>query len=221
MTLINIKPRPIERSERALRDDRLFIIACDDTYAPKQYFNFIKLARVQVHVIPAVPGAHSAEHVLQELLKYEHQPEDERWLLLDTDHYVTGSHIRSFLRTISDAEKNEVKVALSKPCFEVWLLLHHLDESVLASLQDAEAVIALLKTTLNGYNKTNLQEKHYPLVQIAQAYIRAKKIDSGVRGGKIPKSNTTRIFRLLELIVSGASPSQLPAELRAIKEEMR
>ena len=31
---------PLSRDPHTFRDDRLFIIACDDTYAPKQYFDF-------------------------------------------------------------------------------------------------------------------------------------------------------------------------------------
>lgn len=40
MSLFPRKPRPIKRHEATFRDDRLFIVACDDTFAPKQYFEF-------------------------------------------------------------------------------------------------------------------------------------------------------------------------------------
>ena len=36
MPLIARNPRPIERDKKEFRDDRLFIVACDDTFAPKQ-----------------------------------------------------------------------------------------------------------------------------------------------------------------------------------------
>jgi hypothetical protein len=38
MSLVQRQPRPLTRDAVSLRDDRLFIVACDDTYAPKQYF---------------------------------------------------------------------------------------------------------------------------------------------------------------------------------------
>jgi hypothetical protein len=52
MSLIQRKPRPLNRDVADFRDDRLFIVACDDTYAPKQYFSFFNITRVQVHVVP-------------------------------------------------------------------------------------------------------------------------------------------------------------------------
>jgi hypothetical protein len=55
------KPRPLKREEGELRDARMFIIACDDTYAPKQYFGFLRLPRVKVHVLAAEAGAGSSE----------------------------------------------------------------------------------------------------------------------------------------------------------------
>lgn len=43
MSLTHRKGRPLVRDAQRLRDDRLFIVACDDTYAPKQYLNFLRL----------------------------------------------------------------------------------------------------------------------------------------------------------------------------------
>lgn len=95
MPLTHRKARPLVRDKQALRDDRLFIIACDDTYAPKQYFNFFRIPRVQVHVVETVDGTSVAQAVLDRLLTYEHEEYDERWLLLDTDHCIQGTHLGS------------------------------------------------------------------------------------------------------------------------------
>ena len=62
------KPRPLTRGLGSLRDDRLFIVACDDQYAPKQYFNFLRLPRIQVHVVETPDGKNSASHVLERLM---------------------------------------------------------------------------------------------------------------------------------------------------------
>jgi hypothetical protein len=81
MSLTQRKARPIRRENTSLRDDRLFLIACDDTYAPHQYFGFFKLARIQVQVVPTVDGTSVAKYVLDRLREYELEPHDERWLL--------------------------------------------------------------------------------------------------------------------------------------------
>ncbi len=105
MSLIQRKPRPIRRDDKTLRDDRLFIIACDDTYAPKQYFEFFQIARIQVHVVQTEAGTSSARHVIERLLEFKHncEEDDELWMLLDTDHYIRKEHIRSFITAIKKA----------------------------------------------------------------------------------------------------------------------
>jgi predicted AlkP superfamily phosphohydrolase/phosphomutase len=75
MSLFQRKARPLKRDDASLRDDRFYIVACDDTYAPKQYFEFFKIPRVQVHVIPTVDGTSAARHVLERLLQFEHEGE--------------------------------------------------------------------------------------------------------------------------------------------------
>src|SRR6266849_4751622 len=96
MSLVARKARPLKRDSDSLRDDRLFIVACDDTYAPKQYFEFFKIIRVKIHVVATQDGTSAAEHVLERLRNIDHEDDDELWMLLDTDHYTTGSHLKSF-----------------------------------------------------------------------------------------------------------------------------
>ena len=207
------KPRPLTRDSSSLRDDRLFIVACDDTYAPKCYFDWFRIIRVQVHVIPTVDGTSSAAHVLARLLAIEHDEDDELWMLLDTDHYAEGSHLKSFVSAISDARKSKVRVALSRPCFEVWLLLHHRDEETIASLKDAKAVDSELRAALGEYNKTNLKREHFPMESVAQAYRRAEILDRRTAARDIPDSNTSRIYLLWRAIAAKALRSQFPQEL--------
>jgi len=83
MSLTKRKKRPLTRDTSSFRDDRLFIVACDDTYAPKQYFDFFKLSREQVHIVPTQDCKSSAVHVLKRLLEFEHEEDDELWMLLD------------------------------------------------------------------------------------------------------------------------------------------
>ena len=82
MSLLQLKPRPLDREATTWRDDRLIIVACDDTYAPKQYFKFFQNPRVHVFVIPTLDGTCGAADVLNRLLQYDHEKDDELWLLL-------------------------------------------------------------------------------------------------------------------------------------------
>lgn len=210
-------PRPLSRDSSSLRDDRLFIVACDDTYAPKQYFGFYRLPRVQVHVVASSHGKSSARHVLDRVLEFQADAEDddELWILLDTDHYTIDSHRPAFLQTLADARSRGVNVALSRPCFEFWLLLHHCRPDELTAIATAQDAEQRLRATLGRYNKTRLRSGDFPLQSVAQAIVAARGVDSATGGGDIPQSNTSRIYRFWESIVSKSLPAQLPPELLA------
>ena len=218
MTLIQRQLRPLTRDSGSLRDDRLFIVACDDTFAPQQYFDFFRLTRVQIYIVPTPDGSSAASHVLERLLRFDDlEADDERWMLLDTDHCVQGTHLASFVKALSEAKRQGVHVALSKPSFELWLLLHHVEETALGVLPTAEDVEDALRARLGQYNKTNLKPEHYPLTSVFDACIRAERLDAKVKGGDIPSENTSRVYQLWRAIAAKALPAQLPSELRGLR----
>lgn len=218
MNLVQRKPRPLRRDAESLRDDRLFLVATDDTYAPRQYFEFFKFRRVKVYVIPSVGGQSSAAHVLERLREFEYEEDDELWMLLDTDHYTEGSHLGSFLETLRKAKRQGVNVALSRPCFELWLLLHHQDGEACAPLPTAAHVEEALRNRLGQYNKTNLRRQDYPDRSVVEAYIRASEMDCGTIGKMIPETNTSRVHLLWKAIMSKTLPSQLSGDLRRLHD---
>ena len=88
-----------------------------------------------------------------------------------------------------------MNVALSKPSFELWLLLHHVEESALGSLLSRERTSRRhCAVRLGQYNKTNLKPEHYPLASVSSACERAWRLDATVEGGDIPRQNTTRVW---------------------------
>ncbi len=217
MNLISrLKPRPLARGEGTLRDDRLFLVACDDTYAPKQYFSFLKLNRVQIHVVHTDDSNSAAVYVLERLQKVSHEDDDERWMVLDTDHCIEPNHFPSFIKAISDARQAGIKIALSKPCFELWLLLHHVDENAVMSLRNAAETEVALRGVLGEYSKCNLKPEHYPLETIAVAIDRAERLDAKVSGGDKPDGNTTRVYLILKAILASIPVTQRPEELRLV-----
>jgi hypothetical protein len=184
MSLLNRKPRPLLRDAASLRDDRLFIVACDDQYAPQQYFDCFQFTRVKIHVVPTEDGTSVAEYVLDRLLQFDHESYDERWMLLDTDHCTEGTHLKGFTKAMSRARKEGIKVALSRPCFELWLLLHCVDEGEVIALPSATKVEQALRSELGQYDKTRLKAEHYPFRSVAEACKRARRLDATVPAAK-------------------------------------
>ena len=217
MSLFPRKARPLQRDSESLRDDRLFIVACDDTYAPAQYFGFFRFPRVQVHVVATVDGSSAAKHVLDRLLTFEYEADDERWLLLDTDHYVRGTHVAGFAAALRDAQQSGVQVAVSRPSFELWLLLHHVEETAVGEYKNAGEVETALRAILGQYDKRKLRRGHYPVAAVVAACQRAERLDETVAGADIPQGNTSRVYKLWQAITRKAHPSQLPEELKALR----
>jgi hypothetical protein len=221
MSLFEHRPRPLQRDSLSLRDDRLFVVGCEDTYAPVQYFGFFRLSRVQVFVVGSKEGRSAANHVIERLLSYKRECEadDELWMLLDTDHYISGSHMRNFKRAIKIARQNKVKVAVSRPCFDLWLLLHHVDENVTVNLSNATDVARAIRTKLGQFNKANLKPDHYPLASVVGAYRRAERLDSTAGHEDIPPKNSTRVYKLWQAIIEKSLESQLPGPLASLKNQ--
>ena len=219
MSLCQRKARPLPRDSQSLRDDRLFIVACDDTFAPEQYFGFFNLVRVKVHVVPTVDGTSAAKHVLDRLVTFEYEEDDERWLVLDTDHFVRGTHTAGFVAALQEARQSGIQIALSKPSFELWLLLHHVEAATVREYANADEVGAALRAHLGRYDKRKLDPAAFPLESIVAACRRAEELDAVVDGGDIPQGNTSRVYKLWKAIAAKAHPNQLPEELRALTPE--
>lgn len=203
------------------RDDRIFFIGCDDHYAPKQYFDFFRIPRIKVIPIPATDDLSHAKWVLDKLLECDVEEDDERWMVLDTDHCTDSQHFKSFEAAITEARQHDIGIAISKPCFEVWLALHHVDPTVLDSCEDATAIGEVLRKALGAYNKTKLREGDFPVSKLPVAYMRAKQRDEEALGGDKPDRITTRVYLIWRNILDKALVSQLTPPLREFAREIR
>lgn len=212
---MTLTPRPLVRETATFRDDRLFIVACEDTYAPKQYFEFFEIPRVQIHVVATEDGRSSPPHVLERLLAIEHAEYDERWLLLDVDHRSAGPHVANLVQTLSEARRQGVHAAICNPCFELWLLLHHKSEDELGGFADCGAVEGVLREVLGGYNKRRLKSHQFKRQSVTEACARARRLDETMPGS-VPEGYSAQVHRLWEAIVAGAAPHQLPPEFQGI-----
>jgi hypothetical protein len=210
-----LTPRPLVRETATFRDDRLFIVACEDTYAPKQYFDLFEIPRVQIYVAPTEGGLSSPQHVLDRLLSIEHAEYDERWLLLDVDHRSAGPHVANLIRTLSEARRQGVNAAICNPCFELWLLLHHRAEDELGEFVDCSVMQGVLRQVLGGYNKRRLNSQQFTRQSVAEATARARRLDQ-TAPWSVPEGYAAQVHRLWEAIVAEAAPHQLPPEFQAI-----
>jgi hypothetical protein len=216
MSLLNRRPISIGREQREFRDDRVFVVATDDTFAPKQYFKHLALRRVRVVVLstPAERGESAPTHVVERLkaaydiyaAKKQIQKGDEFWIFLDRDHHFKGTHTAQTLEALRVGKTAGFEVAISNPCFELWLLLHHEEVSPDADLDNCASVESSLRARLGSYNKTNILPGQFPLDLVETAIRRARALEKSPDSPNslLPLPIGTRVYRLLEKILSPA-----------------
>jgi hypothetical protein len=207
------KARPLDRSTATYRDDRLILIACDDTVAPKQYFESFGFTRVRFYVEATIDGTSTPSAALSRLLALNFEPGDERWLVVDTDHLTHGSHTKSYKDAIRRATQHGVRIALSRPSFEVWLLLHYASRDEVRAIPDAKACTDRLGALIGGYKKSGLRTDLFALELVPRACREAELLDSSVPGSEFPQANTTRVYLIWKSIVTAMSPRQRAEDL--------
>ena len=125
------KKRPLKRVDGVHRDANLVVIASEDRYAVKQYFDLFKSTQIQFRVLETEDGKSSPEQVMtrldQFMRDYDFGEGDQFWFVSDTDHWVESNHIQNLVEVVRQCRQKGIQVALSNPCFELWLLLHFAD----------------------------------------------------------------------------------------------
>jgi RloB-like protein len=94
------------------------------------------------------------------------------------------------------ASAKGIDMAVSNPCFELWLLLHH--EGCYAYLSGYPAVLARLRKHVPTYDKTRLVFADFS-TGVTTAIKHAKKLDP--TGEEHAKNPSTSVWRLVEEIV--------------------
>ncbi|MCA9031033.1 MAG: RloB domain-containing protein [Planctomycetaceae bacterium] len=192
------KPRPLERVEGQLRDCSLIVIASEDRHAVKQYFERLDAKRVQFKVLPTEDGRSSPQALLTRLDAFKKEfdlgEEDQLWVCLDTDHWIASDHIRNLSDVIRQCKQKRFGVAVSRPCFELWIALHF-DDAYKFNNDSCVDVVKFLKERCNGYSKRNIGSLPLTTAMVCDAITRAKAADDGK---EIPEAPGTQVYLLLE-----------------------
>ncbi len=78
-------------------------------------------------MIPNEDNRSAPAHILQQLKNFKREfqlnADDELWLMVDVDRWGN----KNLASVSAQAGHNKFQLAVSNPCFEVWLYLHHDD----------------------------------------------------------------------------------------------
>lgn len=209
-----------ERRE-AFRDARLIVIASEGKDTERIYFTALAKEytnpRVHVHILERSENEQnnsSPEHVLKQLndykSQYELEADDELWLVVDKDQWED----KMLSRVATEcALEVSMHMALSNPCFELWLLLHLEDA---ASLTPEEHTLWMenrrKSKNADPYLKVRLRQKmgtyhesSYDamtlIAHIEDAIERARALDK-TPTDRWPQTLGTRVYLLAESVMN-------------------
>ena len=194
------------------RDARIVIIATEGADTEPAYFRglqereIIDRSRVRIEVIatPRQEGTSAPKHVLRRLDAFASRYGfldglDELWLVIDVDRWPA----EQLSEVAQEATQKGFGLAVSNPCFELWLLLHVAEAPVpIGTCAGCEAEI---RRVVGAYSKTNLDLGVFavrPAVDAAIARARALDTDEGSRW---PRAAGSHVHRLASRLLAGAS----------------
>lgn len=194
-----------------VRDARLYVIVVEGANTEWNYFNTLReqdfIPKLRVHIEVAKPNEHKSapNHLIACAETTIHSitnrlTDDECWLVFDVESLERNDGRERQVRDALDvAGDQKWLVALSNPCFEVWLILHISNDltNVTGAGQTAKDK---LRTLVGSNNEPNMLEKCMNLEAIRTAITRARELDTDPNS-PIPELPGTHVYRLVERLV--------------------
>ena len=194
------KKRNLDR-ETKFADATLIVIASEDEYAVKQYFDFFESVRIQFEVLNTEDGKSAPKEVLKRIKDYQEEFQigdgDQFWVVTDVDHWADASHIKNLVQVLRESKQGEISVAISNPCFDLWLLLHFADFPT-SGVGKCDEIGKLIRDSVGSYNKTRVFDLPIDIEKVKRAIDSAKANDPD---GKILESAGTHVYRILDALV--------------------
>lgn len=190
-----------KHEEAKVRDYGLFVIACEGTKTEPSYFApFNEIDRIKVRLLENKARKTAPSHILQRAKHYiaeeglNEEYGDSLWCVIDVDKWPT--EVIKALGVFCLQTPN-CHIAVSNPCFEVWLLYHKLsDLTEIDCSKPHDVKVALSKLTSGGFFGPDY------IKLMKTAIVNAKVHDSNP-GEKhyIPAFKETKVYALGEALM--------------------
>ena len=185
------------------RDYRLFAIACEGSVRERDYFERFEVlsTRISVDLISdideygniVISSKSSPEHVLNRAQVYANNTNlvsgDQMWIVVDVDRWPD----EQLSVLAQECYSRGWNLAVSNPCFEVWLC-YHMETDIPDENMERESAFFkshLSTLTIEGYSP----DVYAPLAFVAAENARAKDLDPMLR---IPPYKVTHVYRLMD-----------------------
>jgi len=199
-----------------IRNPSLIVIATEGEKTEQQYFNGVKLkckeysSKIHVEILdPRPDGLSAPKYVLHQLNHYKKEygmnSNDELCMVIDRDKQSwTEAEISSIAEECSN---KKYLLALSNPCFEVWLLLHLKDidsypeEQKIQLFENKRSYLKTeIRNALGEFNPSNLDIDNF-WHGIDNAIQRAEFLDTEPND-RWPNSLGTRVYLVMKKLMN-------------------
>lgn len=199
------------------------LIFCEGEKTERQYFEKFahqhrnSLIRVEVVKktgvpLPLVKNAIEYKKENETQAKREKDPNiayDSVWCVFDVDNHPRVAEAKKL------ANDNKIQVAISNPCFELWLVLHFQESPGKKSCRQFQSLLKNLDPSYANDSKSVDFSKYAPGYD--QAVERAKRLDAIAQTAGTPGDNpTTNVYELTELILKGSTEAAGESSVAAV-----
>lgn len=193
-------PLRYQRKHNVRETKKKYIIATEGEKTEDIYFSKFKeqnfRKNVFIKILPTKKDGDSApEKVLKRVKKYAKdnlidEKRDECWLVIDYDSW--GDKKLNVIH--KECQKSSYHLAVSNPCFELWLNLHQDNPKTPSKCSDCEN--ELNKLLLGNYSKNDFDVDKL-LKKLDKAIAKAKQLHKN-KAEPFPKQVGTHVYLLVE-----------------------
>ena len=187
------KGRSYKKTKGEFRDTTRFVIAVEGAKREVQYFETLVdgQRRIKVKVVKPLNNQSAPGRVLDQLKAFAKTegllPDDVVWMVVDTDRW-SERQLMSVHRACKD---KGWALAISNPCFELWLYLHYAELP-----KDYKGSCQQLKTDLGQITTPSGYQVEKALELLNAAIERAEVLDSDAEL-VLPPVNVTQVYRVV------------------------
>ena len=182
------------------RDMRLFVIVAEGE-REDEYFSWFdqRNSRIRVQIVPREGHASAPNHFIKRLETFVDASQiginamDSVWFILDVDRW--SREAINDLIAYAESATFSCNVAISNPCFEVWLVYHYQTFPEDATLNCGE-LKTLLGTLVRGGFRPELT-----CPEISTAIHNAALQDRASRMHQFPDNMRTKVYLLAEALI--------------------
>jgi hypothetical protein len=159
MSLRRNKPKVLKRQYANRPERKTVIIFCEGEASEPDYINALKrLPEIRSNTSISIeidPGWGVPLTLVKRAVERSREDEvDECWCVFDVEWPKNHPNLK---RAVQLADQHGIRLAISNPCFELWLILHYEHQAAFMSTKEAERK----SRSLDGRAGKRISAEHY------------------------------------------------------------